>query len=111
MLNLDEFREQTGIELPEGPYETVAGYVLAVLGRLPSQGDTVQVAGHTITVTELDGRRIARLRVTANAAPPASPSAPASSPSAPAGPPTPNNTVSAGQVRLNSETSQEGGPR
>ena len=67
LLNLDEFAEQTGIELPEGPYETAAGYVLAALGALPSVGDTVQVAGRTITVTELDGRRIARLRVTANA--------------------------------------------
>src|SRR5205085_97331 len=31
LLNLDEFAEQTGIELPEGPYETAAGYVLAAL--------------------------------------------------------------------------------
>ena len=67
LLNLDEFAEQTGLELPEGPYETAAGYVLAALGALPSVGDTVPVAGRTITVTELDGRRIARLRVTANA--------------------------------------------
>ena len=37
LLNLDEFAEQTGIELPEGPYETVAGYMLAVLGQLPSR--------------------------------------------------------------------------
>ena len=78
LLNLDEFGEQTGIELPEGPYETAAGYVLAVLGALPSVGDTVQVAGRTITVTELDGRRIARLRVTANVpAQPAQPAQPA----------------------------------
>jgi putative hemolysin len=63
LLNLDEFAKQTGIRLPEGPYETVAGYVLAALGELPSQGDTVEVPGYTITVTELDGRRIARLRV------------------------------------------------
>ncbi len=120
LLNLDEFTEQTGIELPEGPYETVAGYVLAALGHLPSVGDSVQVAARTITVTELDGRRIARLRVTANTpaspSPPASPSAPASSspaasPSAPASPPASHSTVSAGQVRLNSETPQEGGPR
>ena len=104
LFNLDEFTEQTGIELPEGPYETVAGYVLAALGDLPSEGESVQVAGRTITVTELDGRRIARLRVTATAPPPASPSTPA-------GPPASQNTVSAGQVRLNSETPQEGGPR
>ena len=96
LLNLSEFTEQTGIELPEGPYETAAGYVLAVLGDLPSAGASVQVAGRTITVTELDGRRIARLRVTANAPPPASP---------------PGDPVSAGQVRLNSEAPQEGSPR
>ncbi len=64
LLNLDEFAEQTGIELPEGPYETVAGYVLAALGELPAAGDSVKVPGYTITVTEMDGRRIARLRVT-----------------------------------------------
>ena len=72
LLNLDEFAEQTGITLPEGPYETAAGYVLAALGDLPKPGDSVQVDGHTITVTELDGRRIARVRVapgTVNAAP------------------------------------------
>ena len=64
LLNLDEFAEQTGIELPEGPYETVAGYVLAALGELPTAGDSTMVPGYTITVTEMDGRRIARLRVT-----------------------------------------------
>jgi putative hemolysin len=63
LLNLDEFREQTGVELPEGPYETAAGYVLAALGELPEVGDEVRVGGRVITVTELDGRRIARLRV------------------------------------------------
>jgi putative hemolysin len=99
LLNLDEFAEQTGVELPEGPYETAAGYVLAALGDLPSEGDSVQVAGRTITVTELDGRRIARLRVTANA--PASPSAPAAA----AG-----HRDDRDQVRLDSEA-PDGGSR
>ncbi len=105
LLNLDEFAEQTGLELPEGPYETAAGYVLAALGALPSVGDTVPVADRTITVTELDGRRIARLRVTANApaqsgqAPPAPPAQPAA--------PSAANGVSAGQVRLDSEAPHE----
>jgi magnesium and cobalt exporter, CNNM family len=100
LLNLSEFTEQTGIELPEGPYETVAGYVLAALGDLPSEGDSVPVAGRTITVTELDGRRIARLRVTASqaASQAASPAAPVSTP------------VSPGQVRLDSEAPQDGDP-
>jgi putative hemolysin len=63
LLNLDEFAEQTGIELPEGPYETVAGYLLAALGHLPGDGESAEVAGRRLTVTQLDGRRIARVRV------------------------------------------------
>jgi putative hemolysin len=115
LLNLDEFAEQTGVELPEGPYETAAGYVLAALGDLPSEGDSVQVAGRTITVTEMDGRRIARLRVNpqvqstpgpAPSAPPGPGSAPAPASTAPAKP-----AVPAGQHRLDSEASQDGRPR
>jgi putative hemolysin len=63
LLNLDDFAQATGLDLPEGPYETAAGYVLAELGRLPEVGDTIEVEGRTITVQELDGRRIARLLV------------------------------------------------
>ncbi|MGY1807134.1 hemolysin family protein [Blastococcus sp. SYSU D00669] len=69
LLNLDDFTEVTGVRLPEGPYETVAGYVLAVLGRLPEVGDTVEHEGRTFTVLELDGRRIARLSVSRPPAP------------------------------------------
>jgi putative hemolysin len=63
LLNLDEFAEQTGIGLPEGPYETVAGYVLAMLGHLPGDGETVEAGGRKLVITEMDGRRIARVRV------------------------------------------------
>src|SRR4051812_46987604 len=63
LLNLDDFAEVTGLTLPDGPYETVAGYVLAELGRLPEVGDTIEVEGRTLTVLELDGRRISRLSV------------------------------------------------
>jgi len=63
LLNLDDFTEATGLQLPDGPYETAAGYVLAGLGRLPEVGDAIEVEGRAITVVELDGRRIARLRV------------------------------------------------
>jgi putative hemolysin len=69
LLNLDDFTEATGLRLPEGPYETVAGYVLAELGRLPEVGDTIDVEGRTLTVLELDGRRIARLLVAPMPAP------------------------------------------
>src|SRR6202012_2901983 len=62
LLNLHEFEEQTGIELPEGPYETAAGFVLAGLGEVPHVGNSVAGDGQRITVTEIDGRRIPRLR-------------------------------------------------
>ena len=45
LLNIEDFAEETGIDLPEGPYETVAGYILKVLGHLPSVGDEVEVPG------------------------------------------------------------------
>jgi len=64
LLNLEDFADRTGIELPEGPYETVAGFVINELGRLPEPGEHVVTLGHRFTVTELDGRRIARVRLT-----------------------------------------------
>ena len=63
LLNLDEVLEQTGVRLPEGPYETLAGYVMAVLGHVPRLGDAVEADGHRLEVSELDGRRVSRVRV------------------------------------------------
>ena len=62
--NLDDFAAQTGRTLPNGPYETAGGYVMAQLGRLPQVGDVAPARGFTLTVIEVDGRRAARLRVT-----------------------------------------------
>jgi putative hemolysin len=64
LLNLDEVHEQTGVRLPEGPYETLAGFVMAALGHLPGIAEAVEADGHRLEVTELDGRRVARVRVT-----------------------------------------------
>jgi putative hemolysin len=63
LLNLDDFAETTGLTLPEGPYETVAGFVMNRLGHLPQVDEYVDVDGHRLIVTELDGRRVARLRL------------------------------------------------
>src|SRR3954452_18926381 len=64
LLNLDDFAEATGHELPDGPYETVAGCLMSRLGRLPRSGDAVEVDSVRLKVTKMDGRRIARVRVT-----------------------------------------------
>jgi putative hemolysin len=63
-LNLDEIAEISGLELPEGPYATVGGFLMAAVGRLPRVGDQVEHNGFRLEVTEVDGRRAARVRVT-----------------------------------------------
>jgi putative hemolysin len=63
LSNLDDFGEATGLQLPDGPYETAAGFVMSALGRLPAVGDTVEVSGRRLTVLSMEGRRVARLRI------------------------------------------------
>jgi putative hemolysin len=63
LLNLDDFEDESGIELPEGPYETVAGFIVQRLGQVPQVGDTIVFDRYELSVRELDGRRIARVRV------------------------------------------------
>ena len=41
----------------------MAGFLLAALGHLPSEGESVEVSGRRLAITQLDGRRIARVRV------------------------------------------------
>jgi len=67
-LNLQDFEEATGVELPRGSSDTIAGFVTERLGRLAVVGDTVDVDGAIIQVAEVDRRRIARVRVTQKAA-------------------------------------------
>lgn len=73
LLNLDDFEEETGIELPEGPYETVAGFLVASLTRLPVVGDTVREGDYEFRVLELDGRRISRVSLTSMQPAPSAP--------------------------------------
>ncbi|NEN07308.1 HlyC/CorC family transporter [Diaminobutyricibacter tongyongensis] len=65
ILRPDELLERAGVQVPEeGPYETVAGFVMNELGRLPVVGDEVLIDGGTLRVVRLDGRRIDRIRYT-----------------------------------------------
>jgi putative hemolysin len=63
LLHRDELAALAGIALPEGPYETLAGFVQTGLGRIPAVGDTLEAHGHRFTVVEMDGRRVARVRI------------------------------------------------
>lgn len=62
LLRPDEVLDRTGLAIPEGRYETIAGFLTERLQRLPVVGDQVQVAGACLTVETLDGRRVARVR-------------------------------------------------
>ena len=63
LLNLDDFHEETLIELPEGPYDTAAGFLASQLGRIPMVGDEITIESGTLSVLEMDGRRVSRIRV------------------------------------------------
>ena len=63
LLRPDEVRARADIAVPEGPaFETVGGFVMAVLGRVPAVGDEVEIPGAVLRVERMDGRRVDRLR-------------------------------------------------
>ncbi|WP_062431495.1 hemolysin family protein [Herbidospora daliensis] len=64
LLRLVDAHSEIGVRFPEGPYETIGGFLMARLGHLPEVGETVEVPGARLTVTEMDGRRVSRVRVT-----------------------------------------------
>ncbi|MBX9718567.1 MAG: hemolysin family protein [Microbacteriaceae bacterium] len=65
ILRPDELADRAGVTVPDdGPWETVGGYLMAELGRLPEVRDTVEIASGTFRIERLDGRRIDRVRFT-----------------------------------------------
>jgi len=69
-LNLQDFQEATGLDLPRGTSDTIAGFVVERLGRLARVGDTIEVDDAVIQVTQIDRRRIGQVRVTPAVPPP-----------------------------------------
>lgn len=63
-LRPDELEDLTGVRLPEGDYETIAGYVISELGRLAAEGDVVDAPGCRLRVTKIDETRLVELAVT-----------------------------------------------
>jgi len=65
ILRPDELLERTGVSVPEeGPFETVAGWLMSELGRLPVVGDVVTIETGVFRIERLEGRRIDRVRYT-----------------------------------------------
>jgi putative hemolysin len=69
--NIDELNEALDWSIPKQDYETVAGLVLATLGRIPRRGEQFQVPGYAITVLEADARRVTAVKIGPTAPPPA----------------------------------------
>jgi len=62
-MNIDELNEALDWALPKHDYETVAGLVLAHLGRIPRRGEQFQVPGYAITVLDADTRRVSAVKI------------------------------------------------
>ncbi len=66
LISLDDLRDQTGIDIPDGPYETASGFVMHFLGRIPVAHDVVSVNGIRITVLSMEGKRAGQLAISRN---------------------------------------------
>ena len=62
-VSIDEFRERLAIQIEDEGFETVGGYVLTRVGRVPAVGETFEIDGLTIEVLEAERRRIHKVRV------------------------------------------------
>ena len=62
-MSLVDVRSDYALDIPEGDYSTVGGFVFSELGRLPKMGDRVRFRGGELEVIAMEGRRIAAIRV------------------------------------------------
>jgi CBS domain containing-hemolysin-like protein len=59
--SVDEVRDRLGIDLPEGEYVTLGGYLFAGFGHIPEEGEHLDVDGWTLKVIEMEKRRVAKV--------------------------------------------------
>lgn len=62
LIDVDDFADVTGVDLPEGDADTLAGFIYEQLGRIPQEGESVRVNGLLLTIEQITGRRIRRVR-------------------------------------------------
>jgi putative hemolysin len=63
-MKLDDANEKLGLDLPDGDYETVAGFVLSVMGHIPKEGEQIKYNDLKLAVTEMKGVKIGKILVT-----------------------------------------------
>ncbi|MBU3645408.1 MAG: HlyC/CorC family transporter [Candidatus Nanopelagicaceae bacterium] len=61
LISLEDLAEQTGFEVPEGPYETLSGFVMHSLGRIPTVNDVIHLEGARMTILSMEGKRVGTL--------------------------------------------------
>lgn len=61
LISLEDLHDQTGVQLPEGPYETVSGFVMHKLGRIAQVNDVVLIDGGRFTIVSMSGKRVGQL--------------------------------------------------
>jgi len=69
-MRVDEANEALGLGIPEGDYETIAGFILSSLGRIPLLSEHVHHRDIVLEVTEMDGLRIQQVKATRVPVPP-----------------------------------------
>ena len=62
-MTVSEFNSDYGEELSDVDYTTIGGWIFGQLGRLPKPGDRVSTGKRTLEVVEMDGRRVASVRI------------------------------------------------
>ncbi len=63
LISLDELQETAGITLPEGPYETVSGFIMHFLGRIAVEHDVIRVNGARFTILSMNGKRVGQILI------------------------------------------------
>ncbi len=62
-LELKEVEVLMGVKLPEGPYETVGGMIIYLLGKMPKRGETLTVDGVKFTIMSINVRRVQEVMI------------------------------------------------
>ena len=64
LISIEELATESDIQLPEGPYQTVSGFMMHFLGRMPKVHDVVNLNGIRLVVLSLEGHRVGQLLIT-----------------------------------------------
>ncbi len=65
-VELDHINEKYELNIEEGDYETIAGYIISKLGRIPAQGETVEIDNYTILIARAASQKVELVKLTKN---------------------------------------------